>query len=426
VSASGFLAAIASGIPAFFLSGVMWMGQEKPAGDSENRLTPSKKNAAAEDLESLVLALGLDPNRGDPSAEHPSKEDVDAYQRAAIGSWLDDQLRSSDDSIAAPPPAVRTFLEKRQPTVWRVAELLERDVPQWDWEAVRNSGQPLPAGILAPALSKILIAASLIEERSGRHAQAGNLLEAAWSLSGAFRDRLDAMAQIIAVHIGRLLAGALRKMSEPPVQWLDRMSGLEPWRVGLEALEAKHIEPFQASDAAEEELRKPITRAWRAVADRLRKLSPCEASKLPDEEIWRPATEEIARSIEAGADPGLKTLLEIARPNETEAIRRTARLLLDREVTARVLEIRQEKAASREGRWPERFSDLESRVCPEASYEYQTRGSAMAIRFKGLVDDGGSSPLVLPLSFEVRAPRQTSSPTPVRPHRPAVTPRPRA
>lgn len=104
-------------------------------------------------------------------------------------------------------------------------------------------------------------------------------------------------------------------------------------------------------------------------------------------------------------------------------IRRAGRLLVDRELTARILEIRQEKAASREARFPGKFSDLESRVCPGSSYEYQSRGGAMAIRFTGPIDDGGGPPLVLPLSFEIRTPR--SSPRPTKP-RPALTPRPRA
>jgi hypothetical protein len=146
--------------------------------------------------------------------------------------------------------------------------------------------------------------------------------------------------------------------------------------------------------------------------DRLREISPCEVSKLSSEEIWKPAEEEIARSIEAGGDPSLQSLLNITVPNITGSIRRAGRLLVDRELTAKVLEVRQEKAASRDGHWPEKFSDLDSRVCPGSSYEYQTRGAAMAIRFKGPIDDGGSSALVLPLSFEVRAPRPT--PTPVK------------
>jgi hypothetical protein len=146
-------------------------------------------------------------------------------------------------------------------------------------------------------------------------------------------------------------------------------------------------------------------------------------SKLSTEEIWKPAAEEITRSIETGTDPALRILSDIATPNITGAIRRAGRLLVDRELTAKVLELRQEKAGSRDGTWPAKFFDGDSRVCPGAEYEYQTRGGAMAIRFKGAIDDPSAPAMALPLSFEVRAPRPT--PTPARPRGFTATPRPR-
>ncbi len=395
--------------------------QEKPAENPEKRISPSKKNAAAEELESLVLALGLDAHRNEPSAEHPSREDIEAYQRAGLGSWLDAQLTTSDDSIASVPANIRSYLDKRQATLWRVAGLLERDVPQWD-SAPRTDPRELSGVTLAVALARILMTAALVEEHAGHHGQAGDLLEACWSLSRSFSGQSDLTSQLMAVALGKFQAGVLRKMSESPVQWLDRMSGVEPWRGMLDTVEAA---PFSArsGDVALDESRRTGARAWSAAMDRLRGLSPCEVSKLSDAEIWKPAREEIARSIEEGGDPSLRSLWDFEVPNITRAIQRAGRLLVDRELTAKVLELRQEKVASRDGRWPEKFLDLDSRVCPGVSYEYQTRGAAMAVRFQGPIDDGGAT-LVLPLSFEARAPRPT--PTPIGARRPAVTPRPRS
>ncbi len=223
-------------------------------------------------------------------------------------------------------------------------------------------------------------------------------------------------------------------MSEPPVEWLDRMSGVEPWRGMLDVVEATQpsleildaLQPpsAQAVHAATEESARAYARAWSATTDRLRELSPCEVSKLSEEEIWRPAKEVIGLSIEAGGDPGLQTLLNVAVPDKTSAIRRAGRLLVDRELTAKVLELRREKAASRDGRWPEKLLNGDSRVCPGAAYEYRSRGGAMSIRFMGAIDDPGIPDRVLPLSFEIRAPRPT--PTPGRARRLTVTPRPRA
>jgi hypothetical protein len=320
------------------------------------------------------------------------------------------------------PASIQSFLEKRQPTVWRVTALLERDIPQWESDP-RAEPRDLSGVRLAIPVSRILLAASLVEERAGHHSRAGDLLEAAWSLSRSLAGQPDLLSQLIAVALVKLQAGALRKMSDPPVPWLDRMSGDEPWRGMLDAVEADPLPSVRTGDALLSQIRSAEARAWRAVTDRLRVLSPCEVSKLSSEEIWRPASEEIERSIAGGTGPALKTLSDIAIPNITGAIRRAGRLLVDRELTARVLELRQEKAASREGRWPEKLFDVDSRICPGAAYEYQTRGAAMTIRFKGAIDDPAAPALVLPLSFEVRAPRPT--PTPTRPRRPSVTPRPR-
>jgi hypothetical protein len=262
-----------------------------------------------------------------------------------------------------------------------------------------------------------------VEERAGNHSGAGDLLEASWSLSRSFSRQPDLMSQLMAVAFVKLQTGALRKMSAPSVAWLDRVSGDEPWRRMLDAVEASPLSSVREGDAPMERIRGDLARAWRAATERLRELSPCEVSKLSSEEIWRPASEEIERSISGGADPSLRIFANIATPNIAGTFRRAGRLLVDRELTAKVLELRQEKAASREGRWPEKLLDGDSRVCPGAAYEYQTRGAAMAIRFKGSIDDPAAPALELPPSFEARAPRPT--PTPTRPRRPSVTSGPR-
>lgn len=420
VTASRFLSVFLPGVVALLLSAGARAEQAEPGLSPERRLVPSRKNAAAEDLESLVLALGLDPHSEDSSAEHPSREDLEAYQKAGFGSWLEAQLKSADDSIASVPASIQSFLERRQPTVWRVASLLERDIPQWESDP-RADPRDLSGLRLAISINQILLAAALVEERAGHHSQAGDLLEAAWSLCRSLAGQADLTSQLIAVALVKLQTGALRKMSDPPVPWLDRMSGDEPRTGMLDAVEASPLLSVRAGDAPLDQMGSVLARAWRAVTGRLRKLSPCEVARLSSEEIWKPAAEEITRSIEAGADPGLKTLLDVATPNIMGAIRRAGRLLVDRELTAKVLELRQEKAASREGRWPGKLFDSDSRVCPGAAYEYQSHGAGMAIRFKGAIDDPSAPAMALPLSFEVRAPRPT--PTSTRPRRPTVTPR---
>ncbi len=109
------LAALLLSLSAFSSAGA----QESPAKwfeDFEKKFPPVGKNAAAEELERLSLALGVD-SYGESGNEHPTKEDLDGFQNAGFGSWFDAQIKTSDDSVGAPPPRLSAFLEKRQATI---------------------------------------------------------------------------------------------------------------------------------------------------------------------------------------------------------------------------------------------------------------------------------------------------------------------
>ena len=389
----------------------------------ERKFPSVGKNAAAEDLERLSLALGFDA-RGAASDEHPNKEDLDTNRQSGFGSWLYAQLKTSDDVIGQPPPRLVEFLQKRESTLWRVVGLLERETPEWGFDPDAHFElQQHPELLFVAHLSHLLLAAALVEERAERHGQAADLLEASWSLYRSFARRPELIFQLIAASAGKAQAGALRKMSEPRFEWVDRMSGDEPRRLMLEAWQSDTPLAMRRDATWPEGLDSLWLRGYRAVADELQDLSVCEISQLSSEQIWKPATEEFRRWKENRGDPGLRlTILEMSTPSLTDALRRVSRLQVDSELTAKILELRRERAAARPSRWPEKFFDTESRVCPEAIYEYQSRGAGMFIRFKGSVTDLGPPAQVLPLSFEVRAPRPT--PAPSRSPRSTGTPRP--
>ncbi|MGH9367976.1 MAG: hypothetical protein ACRD3M_09925, partial [Thermoanaerobaculia bacterium] len=271
-------------------------------------------------------------------------------------------------------------------------------------------------------LERVLLTVALLEERSGSPIEAEGLLEAAWSLDRSIAGRPDMMSQIIATANGRYMAGALRKMKEPSVAWMSRFAGDEPWGLVLDAFaneprwgrpRGMEPEPLPGSFSAVH------ARAWAAAADRLRKISPCEASKLSADEIWRPAAEEFKKYRDPGAEAAADIFKEMTLPNLTETLRKATRLLIDRELTLKILQLRLEKAGSRDGRWPKKLLDDGSAICPGASYRYRAADGGMEIRFEGTVDAPGSG-LVLPLSFATGSLRPT--PRPVETPQPAATP----
>jgi hypothetical protein len=391
--------------------------------DFEKRFPPPKKNSAAEEVERLSIALGIDWASDDQS-EHPTKEDADAYNQAGVGSWLDSQLKTSDDFIAPPPSRLQEYLQKHQTPLWQLAARLERDVPDWGYD-LRNQSPHHPELGLSIRVNRVLLAAALVEERAGHHVEAEQLLEASWSLTRAFSDLPDTLSQIILIAIGKAQVGALRKMSEPSFTWIERMSS-DRWWQGL--IDSYENEPFVTRLSSESLLPPdaPIfnaeVRGYRNVANRLRELSPCKASKLSDDEIWQPIDEEL-RAMPSDEENDPQKTAEVFKQFASglaQRLRRATSLAVDRELTAKILELRQEKAADRKNRWPERLSVTESRVCPEATYDYQSRASTMMIRFKGPISVPGSPALVLPLSFEARPPAPTKTPT----HAPLPSPTP--
>jgi hypothetical protein len=382
--------------------------------DFEKRFPPAGKNAAAEEVERLALALGVDWRSDSSSPEdHPAKEDLEAYAQAQFGSWLDAQIRTSDDSIASPPARLKEYFERRDAIVARLTGSLVRDVPDWGFDIHKK---PISSDLtLVARLSRIVLSAALSEERSERHVEAARLLEASWSLYQSVVSRPELISQLIGIAIAKLHIGVLRKMAEPPFEWLDRMAGDTPWQKAVEGGFENDPLIVHAADRGPppDSFFDVWVRGLRAAAENVRDLSACRASKLTVDEMWEPVFEQLARWKEEGTDTvqAAGVFKEISAENLLQALRRAARLRVDRELTSKILELRQEKAASRDHRWPERFLDTGSRVCPEALYEYQLRGSAMAIRFKGSIEDAAAPGLSLPLSFEATAPKPTSTPT---------------
>jgi hypothetical protein len=405
--------------------------QEQPAKwieEFESRFPPVEKNAAAEDLETLGVLLGFDPKETD-SDEHPTKADREALLNAGHGSWLDAQIATSDDSIATPPPRFVEFLETKRSSLWRVVGLLEREIPEWGFDMHRSRSH-LKELLFLAHLNRLLLAAALVEERVGRHAYAADLLEAAWSLYRSVALRPELIFQLIAVSTERSQAGVLRKTSEPGPEWIERMASREPLRRLMESIRYDSvIHRSQGGELTAESADSLWTRLPRAVAERLEPRSACEISRLSSDEIFQPAIEELSRWIPDQQRVELQVVSEAIPQSLTSALHRAARLVVECELTARILELRQEKAASRSSRWPEKFFDTDSRVCPGSVYEYRSVGGGMSIRFKGAVGDLEAQARPLPLSFEARALKplppitstRHSSPTPT--GKPPLTPR---
>jgi hypothetical protein len=398
-------------------------GSESRISQLEKTFPKVSKNAAAEDLDVLGRALGFD-SEGETAEDNPTKEDRDELLNAGHGSWLDAQLAASDDSILAAPPRFIEFLERKQGLLWRVVNLLEKETPDWGFDLHKGrSGLP-PELLFVSQLNRLLLSAALVEERDQRHALAADLLEASWSLNRSVAQRPETIYQMIAVATQRSIAGVVRKMSEPLPQWQDRMESREPIQNALNSLGTDTlIYASQNGTLTDDYFRSMWIRVPRLVAENLSDTPACEISRMPSDEIWGPAIEELRKSATEEEDLELDIMGTNSAPNITNSLHRAARLVVESELTARIVELRLEKAASRHNRWPATLYDIDSRVCPGAQYEYRSVAGGMTIRFSGSLGKL-EAPRLLPLSFEARAPKPSPTITPTSGPSPTPTPGP--
>ena len=122
---------------------------------------------------------------------------------------------------------------------------------------------------------------------------------------------------------------------------------------------------------------------------------------MSDEDVWRPA----AAALEGETNPLKRAFRDFYAEHGIEsvvnALRRAARLEVDREMTLKVLQLRLSRDASKEGTWPGKLVDPSSAVCPAASYLYEAAAAGVELRFQGDVPTNGP---VLPLTFRGRNP----------------------
>ncbi len=393
-------------------------------GVPNSALKVSERNAAADRVAEKALAIGIDFDEGNPDAPRPAPVEVQALGDAAPGSWLFAQVQTPDDRIAEPPAALREWLESHDQPLAAIVAVLEKDSPEWKVTGDELAQKPSLPFLAIIRLEKVLLALALSEERHGESALAASALEASWSLGKSVALRPTMIDQIIAVAIDKFQAGALRKIPDPPLQWIGRMGGNDTWERMLDAIA---VDFRFAGDSTFSDSSDPWVEISRklpkALSDALRKRSPCEASLMSEDQMTQIVEREFSIPSSAEISEIRRIALSIILPSILSASRRAARLSVDRELSLKVLELRLERAASREKEWPSKLVLDVSAVCPEATYAYRRDGNAMALEFVGSVDSPSSGP-VLPLVFHSTSAAAAPGPSQTPPEAPPLTPPP--
>jgi hypothetical protein len=347
------------------------------------RYPPGPTNSVALDLEGLSAELGIDLAPPLPSRRHPSRVTRQRIQRVAAGAFATCQVESAGETIDEPPDLLRQFLAANAQTLERIVERLSSgEPPRWELDVRRGGRAPEPNRMGQLALQRLLAAKALVDAREGRFEEASRVLEASWSLNQSLMGRPELASYIVAVGVARLQAGAWRKIVYAPETWLDRLR--------FEGLRAALIAAFRDASVfflvgeKRSAHRPPEIAAFlnemKRVGAALERQDPCGFSRQEARRVWKPLR------------------ADITAPNLISTSRRLFRLLIEAELTVKLMEVRN---ARRDGRWPEKLPDTESHVCPGSAWSYRVAGDgSMTVSFGGRLAEWPDEPgLKMPLAF---------------------------
>jgi hypothetical protein len=359
-------------------------------------------STAARELEALAARLGIDLAPRDERRDHPEPEVAKAYQAVApsLRAYVDQQLQDPSDRIDPPGDAVAGWLSGHGATLDAIVAVASGRRPiSWDMDVTAGLQAPTP-NVLGHVRLHIVLAARALDQARRADADAAlQTADAMWSLIESLAFRSDMASQILVPNAARMVVGLVRKIDSPAWGWMERFRRRGLFESFLVAFQndAWHF----AGDAEILEAVQGMTRVNRRFVESLAARDPCGWTREDLDHGW---------TVAVSGEPGdVEILATIASENALDWLNRWHRYLLDAELTALVLEARGERAASREGLWPERLMNLESSVCPGKFFRYQRSPSGVVLAFEGQSPAVGRG-LILPLSFRSEAAAPTPPP----------------
>ncbi|HEX4964511.1 MAG TPA: hypothetical protein VF173_27090 [Thermoanaerobaculia bacterium] len=189
-------------------------------------------NSTVRDLDGLSAAIGIDmtspetPGRTQPTAQAAARF---AAVKKPLGELLDASKCPTDGSLAPPAPALAAFLEAARPGLNAIrARLAQGPPPVWERDLSPGFETKIPNYLGVMMLQKLLLLDAHEQLRSGREAQAREILETSWQLNQALADSHPCLVtQLVAQGVLRWQQPILRSFAVPPAGWRARLEGLD-------------------------------------------------------------------------------------------------------------------------------------------------------------------------------------------------------
>ncbi len=385
-----------------------WSEAPGSLDDFPNRHPARATNEVAQRLETVAEAMGVDLRpRFLSGAEDPKRSRPAAETSKVLSGYLDANL--ADPSAAALPPTgeAEAALARLAPGLAPIVGILSKETPVWLEEIGRGYEAPIPNLLGHIQLQRILLASSLRLEARGDARGAEKSLDASWTLNESLTSRPELISQLIAIAVGRMQAGVLRKVPVDPTRWVPRLAACEPRRGILEAFtgEAWVMRYAVLRGAMPGPDGGPRSRRVRALEFLSRprlKIEVASALTVFRECFldWENApvsggTAKARNGASGGGGPFGRVLSELMIPNFETTLLRADRLAVDLELTRKALELR---AARRTGReWPPGVPGIEASVVKDARWIYaRTPDGRATIELSRELEWGKTVGIVLP------------------------------
>jgi hypothetical protein len=310
-------------------------------------------NASAKRLESLVKPLGIE--LGEPTAQVAT----DARPFSIYVS-AESATRAGPPPHAPSPGDVRAFLETHRPELHAIVdELATNDPPAWKCDMSSIVPQ-LRGNLMGLRTLDLVLAADAIDQASSGHAtEADRTMRAAWQLVRSGHDQPLLVNQLIAMALATIDTAVVRRLDVDAAAWRPRLADYD-YAAGLvraiESEAAVRVRANHASSMTARAFRADYLDGMRADIAHMRTISLTDPLEPTPDLDHLPV-----------AAPGT-IIAEIATAGFDRAWLAAHGVMLDLELTDRVLELRQLKAKT--GRWPASMPDVASPQAPGAEWVY--------------------------------------------------------
>ena len=361
-----------------------WIQSFGPRQRILDRYPKTRTNDTARRLEKLADPLGLDLTAQTreswsdavTTAKAGQEEAEEGWQ--AISRYLTSQVEKPEAAIAPAPKDVEDFFEAYGTDLSALAaELATAPAPLWGFDpSLLSSQRPIPNLIALMRLQKALLGGVLAHSGSKNLGASSQLLEASWKLNQKLRETPDIRCQVVALAIARLQVGALRKVNVDANLWQIRIGEHDFKRSILDT----QLLDLWPNPEMYRELEKIELRSGKKPLKRLEALfvRPCqEIGWSEDGEKMRLAYLRIKDSPLSDQEfSEINHSLRMPMPNLLDTFRRADRLVLDTELTAKILQAR-ELRLQNGGRWPAAIPGIETSRFPGAGWIYSVSPDGM-------------------------------------------------